>query len=337
VWLINFIQIAEIPQKENYLLVINFSFNEKGNYRVLYDVFENKKIFKSEIIDFDSSINLKINLKYNENYKVSFLIKNTKTDAIINDTSFTLKPESNDYFIVGKPITNKNKYEENDSFLILKIPIYSKIDDTIDVEIKFESLKSKIKKNYKFYLRNGKNDLEIPIEIKNLKLDRYEGKLLLKYKKFKISKTFDFQKLGLFNLTSDELKNLIFALNYLYSGEFSKYLKKNNNDLKKAWESFWKDKDPTPNTNLNEEKELFLQRYHYVIKNYTKNNKINAMGLIYLRYGPPDYIEKSELNLYDRPYQIWYYESLNLRFIFIDKYGTGDYELAPSSWADYIR
>jgi len=337
VWLINFIQIAEIPQKENYLLIIDFALDEKRNYRAFYDIFENKKIFKSEVIDFDSSINLKINLKYNENYKVSFFVKNTKTDAIIYDTSFTLRLENNDYFIVGKPITNKNKYEENDSFLILKFPIFSEIDDTIDVEIKFESLKSKVKKNYKFYLRKGENEIEIPIEIKNLKLDRYEGMLLLKYKKFKISRKFDFQKLGLFNLTSDELKNLIFALNYLYSGEFRKYLKNNNNDLKKAWESFWNDKDPTPNTDLNEERELFLQRYSYVIRNYTKNNKINAMGLIYLKYGPPDYIEKSELNLYDRPYQIWYYESLNLRFIFIDKYGTGDYELAPSSWTNYIR
>lgn len=336
-WLINFIQIAEIPQKENYLLIIDFALDEKRNYRAFYDIFENKKIFKSEVIDFDSSINLKINLKYNENYKVSFFVKNTKTDAIIYDTSFTLRLENNDYFIVGKPITNKNKYEENDSFLILKFPIFSEIDDTIDVEIKFESLKSKVKKNYKFYLRKGENEIEIPIEIKNLKLDRYEGMLLLKYKKFKISRKFDFQKLGLFNLTSDELKNLIFALNYLYSGEFRKYLKNNNNDLKKAWESFWNDKDPTPNTDLNEERELFLQRYSYVIRNYTKNNKINAMGLIYLKYGPPDYIEKSELNLYDRPYQIWYYESLNLRFIFIDKYGTGDYELAPSSWTNYIR
>ena len=336
-WLINFIQILEIPQKENYLLVINFSSNEKGSYRAFYDIFENKKIFKSEVIDFDSSINLKINLKYNEVYKVSFSVKNSKTDAIISDTSFITKIENSNYFNIGKPITNKEKYEESDSLLILKIPVYSKIDDTIDIELKLESLKTKIKKNYKFYLRSGESDIEILFEIKNLKLDRYEGKLLFKYKELKISRNFDFQKLGLFNLTSDELKNLIFALNYLYSGEFSKYLKKNNNDLKKAWESFWKDKDPTPNTNLNEEKELFLQRYHYVIKNYTRNNKINAMGLIYLRYGPPDYIEKSEINLYERPYQIWYYESLNLRFIFIDKYGTGDYELAPSSWADYLR
>lgn len=336
-WLIDFIQVIEIPQKENYLLVINFALNEKGNYRALYDVFENKKIFKSEIIDFDSSLNLKINLKYNESYKVNFLVKNQKTDATLYDTSFNLKPKSNDYLILGKPITNKNKYEENDSLLVLKVPIYSKINDTINIEMKFESSKSKAKKNYKFYLRDGENEIEIPLEIKNLKLDRYEGKLEFKYKKFKISRTFEFQKLGLFNLTSDELKNLIFALNYLYSGEFSKYLKKNNNDLKKSWESFWKDKDPTPNTSLNEEKELFLQRYQYVIKNYTKNNKINAMGLVYLRYGPPDYIEKSEINLYDRPYQIWYYESLNLKFIFIDKYGTGDYELAPSSWTDYIR
>jgi GWxTD domain-containing protein len=102
--------------------------------------------------------------------------------------------------------------------------------------------------------------------------------------------------------------------------------------LEIAWEQFWKDKDPTPNTEFNEEKEKFLENFQYAVSKFLgRNNKINIMGLIYIKYGSPDYIERGELNFDSKNYEIWYYENINRKFIFIDKYGTGEYDLVPPS------
>ncbi len=64
-------------------------------------------------------------------------------------------------------------------------------------------------------------------------------------------------------------------------------------------------------------------------------------GKIYILYGKPDRIENRSNNFNRRnafgragqastepPYQIWYYDSLKLRFVFVDELRNGDYRLA---------
>ncbi len=350
VLLISFLGLQVVPKDSYYVVNINFNVSKedllfsKGSafYRVQYDIFEEKNILKSEIMDykFSDSLNsdkISLNLKYDKIYKINFRIIDLNANSYILDTTFKLNLKSNPYLIIGTVETEKVNYSLNDTILNISIPIYSKIEDSIKVEIKIEGKKIIKKQPYKIYISKGENELKLSYDIKNLRLDRYEGKVYVNYKNVKLSQQFNFSKLGPLNMTKLELDNLVFALNYLYTGEFDKYLKENNNDLQKAWKKFWEDKDPTPNTKLNEQKEQFLQRYSVVIKQFTRNNRINDMGLIYLKYGPPDYIEKNEINLYDKPYQIWYYETLNLRFVFIDKFGTGDYELAPFNWYNDFR
>ncbi len=348
--LISFFEFQVVPKDSFYVVNINFDVNKenllfsKGYalYRVQYDVFEGKGILKSEIMDYELSDSLNVdkislNLDYDRTYKIVFKIVDLNANSYILDTAFGLNIKSNPYLIIGTLKTEKINYSLNDTMLKISIPIYSKIDDSIKIELKIEGGKIVKKQPYKLYISKGENRLDLFYDIRNLRLDRYEGEVYVNYKNFKLSQKFNFYKLGPFNMTKLELDNLVFALNYLYTGEFDKYLKENNNDLQKAWEKFWQDKDPTPNTKPNEQKEQFLQRYKVVIKQFTRNNRINDMGLIYLKYGPPDYIEKNEINLYDRPYQIWYYETLNLRFVFIDKFGTGDYELSPLNWYNDFR
>jgi len=349
VLLINFFEIQKVPQKDSFTLIINYKIDSsyllfsknQAYYRVQYDILSNNYIINSQIFDykFDSLNSKEVDLKlaYDKKYKLNFKIIDLNANSYLIDTTFDIFFKSNDYFLLGDIKTDKFKYSSTDSLMNIFIPIYSKISDSVEFKIIVENDKKVEKRNYKIYLNEGFNEIKLSYNIKHLRLDRYEAIINLIYKKLKLSQKFSFYKLGMLNMTKDELDNLIFSLNYLYSGEFSKYLKRNNNDLEKAWNEFWNDKDPTPNTQLNESKEVFLERYRYVIKNFMKNNRINAMGLIYLKYGPPDYIEKSEINIYDRPYQIWYYESLNLRFIFVDKYGTGDYELAPINWYNNFR
>ncbi len=59
-------------------------------------------------------------------------------------------------------------------------------------------------------------------------------------------------------------------------------------------------------------------------------------GRIYILYGKPDRIENHPGNLgvgpasNSAPYEVWYYNSLKLRFVFVDEFKNGDYRLAKS-------
>ncbi len=54
-------------------------------------------------------------------------------------------------------------------------------------------------------------------------------------------------------------------------------------------------------------------------------------GRIYIIYGPPDEVDDHSNNFNSPPYQIWYYYSLRLEFVFLDEFGTGNYQLVQSS------
>jgi hypothetical protein len=54
-------------------------------------------------------------------------------------------------------------------------------------------------------------------------------------------------------------------------------------------------------------------------------------GMIYIMYGEPDELEDYPFELSRKPYQVWLYYRLSppRKFLFIDEWGTGDYELQP--------
>jgi len=102
---------------------------------------------------------------------------------------------------------------------------------------------------------------------------------------------------------------------------------------------FWARRDPTPDTVVNEYKIEHYRRLTYSNKYFScaaypgwKTDR----GWSYIKYGPPDQIQR-ELAGYDSggwqapPYEIWSYDySKDLRmgtqFYFVDRYFTGDYK-----------
>jgi len=54
-------------------------------------------------------------------------------------------------------------------------------------------------------------------------------------------------------------------------------------------------------------------------------------GRIYIIYGPPDQVEDNSQSFNSPPYQVWYYYSLKLRFVFLDEFRVGDYRLVEMS------
>lgn len=119
-------------------------------------------------------------------------------------------------------------------------------------------------------------------------------------------------------------------------------------------EDFWKRRDPIPQTEINEFKELYMKRIEIANKLFSKGRKgyLTDRGRIYVLFGPPDEMIKSEGGQYidpfadartvqlptregSKPIETWIYrnllsamqERIYVRLDFADVDGTGDYKL----------
>ncbi|MGB9589932.1 MAG: GWxTD domain-containing protein, partial [Candidatus Hydrothermia bacterium] len=102
-----------------------------------------------------------------------------------------------------------------------------------------------------------------------------------------------FWRVGINLLSSREFKGVISVLEFLYPGKAGKLKKSLPKDREKAWEEFWREIDPTPETDFNEAMDLFISRYPTARENYRRfDGAIADMGKIYVKYGPPDEIER---------------------------------------------
>jgi GWxTD domain-containing protein len=97
----------------------------------------------------------------------------------------------------------------------------------------------------------------------------------------------------------------------------------------RAWALFWRKLDPTPATESNEAFGDFLQRLRYVLKSFSKHQPgwRTDMGKIYMQNGRPDKIEDRQEPRMGRNYQLWYYYSKGVVYIFEDSIGSGEYHL----------
>jgi GWxTD domain-containing protein len=120
-------------------------------------------------------------------------------------------------------------------------------------------------------------------------------------------------------------------LRYVASDKELKELKEaKEEDRTKKWMDFWKSKDPTPDTPENELMEEYYKRVKYANEHfgiYDKEGYKTDMGMVYIKFGPPDEMDRHPFELSTRPYLVWYYYRLNRKFLFIDVTGYGEYEL----------
>ncbi len=98
---------------------------------------------------------------------------------------------------------------------------------------------------------------------------------------------------------------------------------------------FWKRRDPTPNTEENENYDEFLRRIAYANKYFRERTRglgwNTNRGRILLQLGFPLQRRREQYNLQSEtryvPYEIWYYPRFELVLGFIDRGDTGKYEL----------
>ena len=55
-------------------------------------------------------------------------------------------------------------------------------------------------------------------------------------------------------------------------------------------------------------------------------------GSVYITHGEPDLIDRRTFQLEGPPTEIWHYDRLGLRFVFVDRTGYGDYRLIDDRW-----
>jgi GWxTD domain-containing protein len=92
---------------------------------------------------------------------------------------------------------------------------------------------------------------------------------------------------------------------------------------------FWAKRDPDPSTQRNELMEEYYGRVQYANQNFGHYMEgwRTDMGMVFIRFGSPENIERHPMELDTKPYEIWYYYQLSRQFIFVDETGFGDYRL----------
>ncbi|MBN2542360.1 GWxTD domain-containing protein [bacterium] len=102
---------------------------------------------------------------------------------------------------------------------------------------------------------------------------------------------------------------------------------------------FWETKDTIPETPENEYRDTFILRWNYVISAFSDSKNANLEGWetdggrTYLKYGPPDNIERHTITIYGNEWEKWEYFNLQggSYFIFADLLGLGQMKILHST------
>ncbi|MBI9070444.1 MAG: GWxTD domain-containing protein [Melioribacteraceae bacterium] len=105
---------------------------------------------------------------------------------------------------------------------------------------------------------------------------------------------------------------------------------------------FWKHRDLIPETPLNEYKKEYFERVAKSDSKYSSFNKKgykSDRGRVFIIFGEPDQVDRHPSQMDAKPYEIWYYNSLEggVYFVFADISGFSDYELVHSNKRGEMR
>jgi GWxTD domain-containing protein len=134
--------------------------------------------------------------------------------------------------------------------------------------------------------------------------------------------------------SSRDLDEAVAVLTYVATGsQVDAFVKATEDERKKIWEEFWREKDPTPGTPRNEYLEEHLRRFRYANEHFgvpLSTGWKTDRGRIYVLYGEPDEVESYPFEMGRKPTEIWTYYDKGRRFVFVDETGFGDYVLVGS-------
>ncbi|MGQ9677971.1 MAG: GWxTD domain-containing protein [bacterium] len=128
------------------------------------------------------------------------------------------------------------------------------------------------------------------------------------------------------SLWSVKVDQLLYIASY---DEMRKLKKTPRSERRQAWMEFWQAKDPNPSTEVNEKEEEYFERITYCEDHFGRGDKgyRSDRARVYLEYGPPDQIESRPFDIDQPAQEIWYYYERNLTFLFVDRFGSGQFVL----------
>jgi len=132
------------------------------------------------------------------------------------------------------------------------------------------------------------------------------------------------------------LDEAIEQLEYIADGDEIDKMRnaKSQEEKLKLFNAFWARVDPTPDTPENELMQEYYSRVEFANQNFSSYfpGWKSDMGRVYIKYGPPDFVERQPFSMDSQPYEIWEYYQHNLRLIFVDTSGFGNYRLLRPEW-----
>jgi GWxTD domain-containing protein len=137
------------------------------------------------------------------------------------------------------------------------------------------------------------------------------------------------RKPGLSNFIND-IDDALDQMRYVITDEEYKRVKKaKRKEREKLFYQFWKDRDPSPRSVMNELMDQYYYRVSYTNEHFASFGPgwKTDMGMIYILFGPPDDTQRSFSNGSRDTYETWYYYTINRNFSFYDEHGFGDYKL----------
>jgi GWxTD domain-containing protein len=100
-------------------------------------------------------------------------------------------------------------------------------------------------------------------------------------------------------------------------------------EQRRIYGEFWNRLDPTPGTAINEAMQEYFRRLDYATSNFRSYAAgwLTDKGRVYVIYGPPDMSSTDPFRNDGKAVETWQYYGRNLRLVFVDESGFGDFRL----------
>jgi len=120
-------------------------------------------------------------------------------------------------------------------------------------------------------------------------------------------------------------------MKYIISREEFKKVEDLSDSRQDTWfQQYWEQKDPNPETPLNEIQLEFYERVGLANRKFSlrfKEGWETDRGKTLILYGEPDNIESFPYVISTAPYEIWFYNNLKQKITFIDSNKDGNYKI----------
>lgn len=286
-------------------------------------------------------------------YKAKLRIRDRITDKYVDNTlNVTINPVPIGELFVSELLIVKPNNSANPPFLLLSGENRFYPSDTVNVyyEIKpegsgtikvYESLNNDSGKVVfdTTFLIEPTNKLEFfrTLPLKSIRPGLYQFSIQVEQSGKRISKFIGFRLIDVnLPIQVSDISLAIKQMKYILEEErIQEILKLPIEKQIQEFKNFWSEKDPIGETSKNERMEEYFRRVEVANQRFTTKltpGWESDRGKVYIIYGEPTDIEVHHYVSQGRPYEVWYYSHLQLRFTFEDQDGFGEFKLVSPIW-----